>query len=78
MISALFLWGNVQLTGAVQIYTTKIGNLYVCIYGYAFRHAWGIELKVGMGGRGLAQEVCGHIFEATPPGVKGHPEVNLP
>ena len=30
------------------------------------------------GGRGWAHEVYGHIFEATPPGVKGHPEVKLP
>ena len=27
---------------------------------------------------GRAHEVCGHIFEATPPWVKGHPGVNLP
>ena len=29
-------------------------------------------------GWGQAHKVCGHIFEATPPGVKGHPGVNLP
>ena len=36
------------------------------------------ELKLGMGVGAWAPEVCGQLFEATPPKVKGHPEVNLP
>ena len=55
----------------------------VCVYMYAcpamrFVMLRGIQLKVGMGGRGRAPEVCGHIFEVTPSKVKGHPEVKLP
>ena len=49
----------------------------VCMSGYAFRHASRYRAESWHGGRGHAHEVCGHIFEATPPGVKGHPGVNL-
>ena len=62
--------------------------MYVCVYvcvcvcicmsGYAFRHALRYRAESWHGSRGRAHKVCGHIFEATPPGVKGHPEVNLP
>ena len=52
--------------------------MYVCMSGYAFRHALRYRAESWHGGRGWAHEVCGHIFEGTPPGVKGHPEVNLP
>ena len=52
--------------------------VYVCMSGYAFRHALRYRAESWHGGRGRAHEVCGHIFEGTPPGVKGHPEVNLP
>ena len=45
---------------------------------YAFCHAMGYRAESWHGGRGWAHEVCGHIFEATPRGVKGHPGVNLP
>ena len=63
------------------VYTTKIvesESMGVCMYecpAMRFVMLRGIELKVGMG---QAHEVCGHIFKATPPGVKGHPGVNLP
>ena len=52
----------------------------VCVYvsGYAFRHASRYRAESWHGGKGWVHEVCRHIFEATPPGVKGHPEVNLP
>ena len=67
------------------IYITKISKsvcmyvcMYVCMSGYAFRHALRYRAESWHGGRGRAHEVCGHIFEGTPPGVKGHPEVNLP
>ena len=50
----------------------------VCVSGYAFRHALRYRAESWRGGRGWAHEVCGHIFEATPPGVKGHLRVNLP
>ena len=49
----------------------------VCMSGYAFRHALRYQAESWHGGRGQAHEVCGNIFEATPPGVKGHPGVNL-
>ena len=54
--------------------------MYVCtcMSGYAFRHALGYRAESWHGGRGWAHGVCGHIFEATPSGVKGHPWVNLP
>ena len=52
--------------------------MYVCMSGYAFRHASRYRAETWHGGRGRAHEVCGHIFEATPPGVKGHLGVNLP
>ena len=45
---------------------------------YAFRHALRYRAETWHGGRGRAHEVCGHIFEATPPGVKGLAGVNLP
>ena len=51
--------------------------LYVCLSGYAFRHALRYQAESWHGGRGRAHEVCGHIFEATSPGIKGHPGVNL-
>ena len=41
--------------------------------GYAFRNALMYRAESWHGGRGRAHEVCGHIFEATPPEVKGHP-----
>ena len=73
---------------AKMVYTTKIMEsvcVYVCMYvayvcmsGYAFRHALRYRAETLHGGRGRAHEVCGHIFEAAPPGVKGHPGVNLP
>ena len=50
----------------------------VCVSGYAFRHAQRYRAESWHGGKGRAREVCGHIFEATPPGVKGHLRVNLP
>ena len=59
------------------IYTTKIIES-LCMSGYAFLHASRYRAETWHGGRGWAHEVYGHIFEATPPGVKGHPEVNLP
>ena len=48
--------------------------------GYAFRDAlrYRAETLTWHGGRGRARKVCGHIFEATSPGVKGHPGINLP
>ena len=51
---------------------------YVCMYGYAFRRALRYQAESWHGGRGRAHEVCGHIFEVTAPGVKGHTGVNLP
>ena len=47
--------------------------MYVCLSGYAFRHALRYPAESWHGRRWQAQEVCGHIFKATPPGVKGHP-----
>ena len=54
--------------------------MYGSMYGYAFRRALRCRAESwhGHGGSGRTHEVCGHIFEATPPGVKGHPGVNLP
>ena len=52
--------------------------VYVCMFGYAFRHALRYRAETWHGGRGRAHEVCGHIFVATPPGVKGHAGINLP
>ena len=52
--------------------------IFVCMYGYVFRRALRYRAETWHGGRGQAHEVCGHIFEATPPGVKGHPGINLP
>ena len=63
------------------VYITKIMEsvcVYVCMSGYAFRLASRYRAETWHGGRGRAPEVCRHIFEATPPGVKGHPGVNLP
>ena len=57
----------------VTLYTTKISKSvckYVSMYGYAFRRA-----ETWHGGRGWAREVWEHIFEATWPKVKGHPQV---
>ena len=42
--------------------------VYVCMSGYAFRHALRYRAESWHGGRGRAHEVCGHIFEATSPG----------
>ena len=39
--------------------------MYVCMSGYAFRHASKYQAESWHGGRGRAHEVCGHIFEAT-------------
>ena len=52
--------------------------VYVCMSGYAFRHASRYPAETWHGGRGRAPEVCGHIFKVTPSKVKGHPEVKLP
>ena len=41
-----------------------------------FRHALRYQVESWHGGQ--AHKVCGHIFEATPPGVIGHEGVNLP
>ena len=46
--------------------------------GYAFRHASKYRAESWHGGSAQAPEVCGHIFEATPPWVKGHSGVDLP
>ena len=46
------------------------------MYDYPFRCALRYRAKSWHGGRGRAHEVCGHIFEATPPGITGHPRVN--
>ena len=48
------------------------------MYGYAFHRALRYRAESWHGDRGRAHEVCGHIFEATPPGVKGHLGINLP
>ena len=50
----------------------------ICMSGYAFRHALRYRAENWHGGRGLAHDFCGHIFEATSPEVKGHLGVNLP
>ena len=50
----------------------------ICMSGYAFRHASRYLAETWHGGRGWAPEVCGHIFEATRPGVKGHLRVKMP
>ena len=52
--------------------------VYICMSGYAFRHASRYQAESWHGGRGRAPEVCGHIFEVTPSKVKGHPEVKKP
>ena len=52
--------------------------MYVCMSGYAFRHALRCRAESSHGGRGQAHEDCGHIYEVTPIGVKGYPGVNLP
>ena len=44
-------------------------RVYVCMSGYAFRHASRYPAEIWHGGRGRAPEVCGHIFEVTP--IKG-------
>ena len=48
----------------------------ICMSGYAFRHASKYQAETWHGGSARAPEVCGHIFEATPPWVKGHSGVN--
>ena len=48
------------------------------MYGYAFRRALRYPAESWHRGRGRAHEVRGHIFNATPPWVKGYPGVNLP
>ena len=50
----------------------------VSLSDYVFLHALRYQAESCHGGTGRAHEVCGHIFEATPPGVDGHPGVNLP
>ena len=48
---------------------------FVCVCSSdMFRHTSSMGLQLGMG---LAPEAQEHIFEATPPKVKGHPEVKL-
>ena len=44
--------------------------MYVSMYGYTFRRALRYRAESWRGGRGRAHEVCGHIFEATLPGIK--------
>ena len=51
--------------------------IYVGVYGHAFRRAVRYGAETWHGVRGWGPEVCGHIFEATPPKVKGHPEVKV-
>ena len=46
--------------------------------GYAFHHALRYRAESWHGGRECTHEVCGHIFDMTPPEIKGHLEVNLP
>ena len=49
-------------------------RVYVyCIYGYALRY----QAETWHAGRGRASKVRGHIFEVTPPKVKGHQDVKL-
>ena len=82
----IFIHNTFHITEKMPpIYITKISKsvcmyvcMYVCMSGYAFRHALRYRAESWHGGRGRAHEVCGHIFEATWPGVKGHPRVNLP
>ena len=52
--------------------------MYVCVSGYAFRHASRYGAETWHGDRGQAPEAQEHILEATPSKVKGHPEVKLP
>ena len=52
--------------------------VYVCVSGYAFRHASRYGAETWHGERGWAPEAQEHIFEVTPLMVKGHPEVKLP
>ena len=44
-----------------------VWGMYVCMYGYAFRRALRCRADSWYGGRGRAHEICGHIFEVTPP-----------
>ena len=48
---------------------------YVCLSGYAFRHASRYGAETWHGDRGWAPEAQEHIFKVTPLKVKGHPEV---
>ena len=52
--------------------------VYVCVSGYAFRHASKYGAETWHGDRGWAPKAQEHIFEVTPLKVKGHPEVKLP
>ena len=52
--------------------------VYVCVSGYAFRHASRYGAETWHGDWGLAPEAQEHIFEVTSLNVKGHPEVKLP
>ena len=52
--------------------------MYVCVSGYAFRNASRYGAETWHGDRGRTPEAQEYIFEAIPPGVKGHPRVNLP
>ena len=51
---------------------------FVSVSGYAFRSASTHRAETWHGGRAWAPEVCGKLFEAIRPKVKGHPEVNQP
>ena len=65
-------------TDSTKIIESGSMCMYVCP-AMRFVMLWGIELKLGMVvGDGLMRCMCGHIFEATPPGVKGLAGVNLP
>ena len=52
--------------------------MYVCVSGYAFRHALRYGAETWHGDRGWASEAQEHILEVTPSKVKGHSEVKLP
>ena len=50
----------------------------VCVSGYAFRYASRYGAETWHWGMGWAREAQEHIFQVTPPKVKGHLEVKLP
>ena len=50
---------------------SKSASKYVSMYGYAFRRALRYGAETWHEDRGRAHDVLEHIFEATPPKVKG-------